>query len=112
MIQYTSFISKQETVIDFKQYSYSNFYAMYCDLVDSIILYNASQHFAVDMMNAGQAKEKLERLQKYQSEIEKLETQIKKETQFNRKMEINVELVKIKKKYNQLLDDSVQEEIG
>lgn len=101
----TDFIDEKEVVIDFKQYRHSNFYVMYCDLVDSIILHKASQHFSVEMMNAGQAKEKLERLQKYKTEMEKLEKQIKKETQFNRKMEINMDLMQIKKKYNELLED-------
>lgn len=106
----TDFVSLEEKVIDFKQYSYSNFYAMYCDLVDSIILYNASLRFEIETMDAAQAKYKLERLQKYESEIEKLEMKIKKETQFNRKMEINMELVQIKQKRNQLLDNCEQEE--
>ena len=108
----TDFISEQETVVDFKQYRYNNFYTMYCDLVDSIILYKANKHFDAKMMNADQAKEKLERLQMYKNEIEKLESKIKKEIQFNRKMEINMKLVEIKKKYNELLDDCEQEEIG
>lgn len=106
----TDFVSLEEKVIDFKQYSYSNFYAMYCDLVDSIILYNASLHFEIEKMDVAQVKCKLERLQKYESEIEKLEMKIKKETQFNRKMEINVKLVQIKQKRNQLLDNCEQED--
>lgn len=106
----TDFVSLEEKVVDFKQYSYSNFYAMYCDLVDSIILYNASLHFEIEKMDVAQAKYKLERLQKYESEIEKLEMKIKKETQFNRKMEINMELVQTKQKRNQMLDNCEQEE--
>lgn len=106
----TDFVSPEEKVIDFKQYSYSNFYAMYCDLMDSIILYNASLHFEIEKMDVAQAKCKLERLQKYESEIEKLEMKIKKETQFNRKMEINMKLVQIKQKRNQLLDNCEQED--
>lgn len=106
----TDFVNKEEKIVDFKQYSYNNFYAMYCDLLDSIILYNASHHFKIEKMDAAQAKYKLERLQMYESEIEKLEMRIKKETQFNRKMELNIELVQTKQKLNQLLNDCEQEE--
>lgn len=52
---------------------------MYCDLADSIILYNAGKSFYYEVKDVIEAKDKLERLKKYKMEMNRLEKQIKKE---------------------------------
>lgn len=88
--------------LDFKNFRFSNYYDMYTDIVDAISVSNAqiitnSKHG----MTGEEARDFVDRINTIDAEIEELKAEMKKETQFNRKMEFNIKiqnLVKEKKK--------------
>lgn len=94
----TSFISKEEESI--KEFSYigwakQTFYTFYEDYIQSIISYN------LKIRNIKEAEDNnrlLEEITRIEEEITGLRNQFKREKQFNRKMDINMEIKKLEAK--------------
>ena len=84
--------------IGIQNFSHANFYRFYSDFADEIHLYNLqcrTKSVNLEMM-AQQAKEQLNKLDGIDDQIADLRVQMKKETQFNRRVEINLEIKKLK----------------
>lgn len=80
-----------------------NFYELYSDMVDSVTLYNSSKQVGrILTISASEAKEINNQIYEIDKEMRKLKAAIKKETQFNKQAEINMELHKLKVKKEDL----------
>jgi len=88
-----------EQCIDFTRLSQSNFYTMYRDIVDAISVCKAKQcGIAVESdINGETARALVAKQEAVEAQITALRAQLKKETQFNRKMELNMEIKKLEK---------------
>lgn len=86
--------------IGIQNFSHANFYRFYSDFTDKIHLYNLQCRMkSVNLeMTAQQAKERLNQLDEIDAKIADLRAQMKKETQFNRRVEINMEIKKLEEK--------------
>ncbi len=86
--------------IGIQNFSHANFYRLYLDFTDEIHLYNLQCRMkSVNLeMTAQQAKEQLNKLDRIDAQIADLRAQMKKETQFNRRVEINMEIKKLEEK--------------
>ncbi len=83
---------------------FSNFYALYSDIVDVISIYNATALVSNDVEISGEEARKLTlEIQGLEKEIVSLKAKLKKETQFNKKMELNIQINKLNKRKMQLL---------
>lgn len=83
--------------------SFENFYAFYADIADRIIaLEAASISGAFCMEQTPQKKQTLDKIKSLQGEIASLRAAMKKETQFNAKVVLSIELKKANKKLNVL----------
>ena len=69
---------------------------LYSDIIDSISLYNARDIVTEDVTGA-EARQLVARREQIQKQITSLKAQMKKETQFNRKVELNIEIKKLEK---------------
>lgn len=75
---------------------YTNFYDMYSDLIDAIAVFNVSK-LTDKEINGEDARELLRRNAEIDNQIAALRAELKKATEFNRKMEINLKIKKLEK---------------
>ena len=77
--------------LDIKQMRFTNFYALYSDIVDTISIYNLSTIIPTDdNITGAEARELSAQIEDIEQEITSLRAKLKKESQFNRKMELNI----------------------
>lgn len=92
--------------LDIKQMRFANFYALYSDIVDTISIYNLSTFIPTDDNITGiEARELLIKIEDIEQEITSLRAKLKKESQFNRKMELNIEIKRLEQNKNKLLGE-------
>ena len=92
--------------LNIKQMRFTNFYALYSDIVDAISIYNLSAIMTVDdNISGAEARELSAQIENIEQEIRSLRAKLKKETQFNRKMELNIEIKKLEKHINNLINN-------
>ncbi len=90
--------------LDIKQMRFTNFYALYSDIVDAISIDNLSTIMATDINITGaEARELSADIEAIEQEIVSLRSKLKKETQFNRKMELNIEIKKLERSRSKLI---------
>lgn len=75
---------------------YTNFYDMYSDLIDAIAVFNVIK-LTDKEINGEDARKLLRRNAEIDSQIAALRAELKKATEFNRKMEINMKIKKLEK---------------
>ncbi len=90
--------------LDIKQMRFTNFFALYCDIVDAISVYNVSDIIPDDTSITGtEARQLSTEIQGIEQQIAALRTKTKSETQFNRKMELNLEIKQLEQNKNKLV---------
>lgn len=90
--------------LDIKQMRFANFYALYSDIVDTISIYNLSAIMPTDdNITGAEARELSAQIEDIEQEITSLRARLKKESQFNRRMELNIEIKKLEQNKNKLL---------
>lgn len=90
--------------LDIKQMRFTNFYALYSDIVDAISIYNLSAIMPTkDIITGAEARQLSAKIEDIEQEIVSLRSKLKKESQFNRKMELNIEIKKLERSKNKLL---------
>ena len=90
--------------LDIKQMRFTNFYALYSDIVDAISIYNLSAIMQMDENITGtEARQLSAKIEDIEQEIVSLRSKLKKESQFNRKMELNIEIKRLEQNKNKLL---------
>lgn len=95
--------------LNIKQMRFTNFYDLYSDVVDIISIYNAGEMLQSDHKLSGEeSRELMNELNELDFEINSLRAKVKKEIQFNKKMELNVEIKKLEKRRNALIGGNKQ----
>ncbi len=90
--------------LDIKQMRFINFYTLYSDIVDTISIYKLSTIMQTDdRITGAEARELSAKIEDIEQKIISLRSKIKKETQFNRKMELNIEIKRLEQNKNKLL---------
>ena len=82
--------------LNFSNFRYTNFYDMYSDIVDAVAVFNAEK-LTDKEISGEEARELLRRNAEIDSQIAVLRAEMKKATEFNRKMEINLKIKKLEK---------------
>ncbi len=81
--------------LDIKKMRFTDFYSLYSDIVDTICIYNAELRGIVHAdseISGDEAREIVRQMDELDDKITKLKAKIKNETQFNRKVEMNLEI--------------------
>lgn len=90
--------------LNIKQMCLTNYYTLYSDIVDAISIFNASQLIGVQKELTGeQARALTAQIERLEQQIAELKAQMKKETQFNRKVELNMEIKKLEKVKSEII---------
>lgn len=85
--------------LNVSNFRYSNFYDMYSDIIDAVAVFNAEK--LTDKEISGEdARKLLRRNAEIDGQIAALRAELKKATEFNKKMEINMKIKKIEKERN------------
>ncbi|MEL7672013.1 DUF4391 domain-containing protein [Methanobacterium sp.] len=92
--------------LSIKNLSFTNFYIFYKDIIDNIVRYNASKLTGKDIeQNVDKIKKIYDDIKLIDAEIELIKGKIKKETQFNRQMEMNMQIKELEEKKEQMLNE-------
>lgn len=90
--------------LDVRQMRFTNFYTLYSDIVDAISIYNISSVVPTNGNITGtEARELSAKIEEIEQKIISLRSKLKKESQFNRKMELNIEIKRLEQSKNKLL---------
>lgn len=90
--------------LDIKQMRFTNFYTLYSDIVDAISIYKLSSIIPTDdKITGAEARELSAKIEDIEQRIISLRSKLKKENQFNRKMELNIEIKRLEQNKNKLL---------
>lgn len=94
--------------LNIKNMRFTNYYMLYSDIVDSISIYNLSSIMPVQPVLTGeQARQLTNKIQSLEQEIAFLKSKLKKETQFNQKVELNIEIKKLELQKKQLIGGEI-----
>lgn len=92
------------TKLDIKQMRFTNLYILYSDIVDAISIYNISFVLPTNgNITGAEARELSAKIEEIEVQINSLRAKLKKESQFNRKMELNIEIKRLEQNKNKLL---------
>jgi len=92
--------------LNIKNLSFTNFYTFYNDIADNIIKYNGSKLVNKDIEHdSDKIKEVHDAIKDINTKIELIKSKIKKETQFNRQMEMNMQIKELEEKKEQMLNE-------
>jgi len=90
-------LEKLSATLDFQKLRNGNFYELYSNMVDGISVFNAHQSGVAEVANGEAARALLAQRQATEAKIAALRAELKKETQFNRKVELNMEIKRLER---------------
>lgn len=82
--------------LNISNFRYTNFFDMYSDIVDAVAVFNAEK-LTNEEISGEEARELLRRNAEIDNQIAALRAELKKATEFNKKMEINMKIKKLEK---------------
>lgn len=85
--------------LNISNFRYTNFFDMYSDIVDAVAVFNAEK-LTDEEISGEEARELLRRNAEIDNQITALRAELKKATEFNKKMEINMKIKKLEKSKN------------
>lgn len=93
--------------LNVKEWSYINLYKFYNSFVDDVKIFNASKYSNdieyLNEINIDELKKITDKIESLSLEISSLKDKLKKESQFNRKMDLNIKIKKMEIKKNELI---------
>lgn len=96
-------------MLDIKQMRLANFYTLYSDIVDAISIYNASVILGTNVNLTGEeARQVTHRIEAIEQEISSLRAKYNKETQFNCKVELNIQIKKLENERENIVGEYVK----
>lgn len=94
--------------LNVKEWSYINLYKFYNSFVDNVKIFNASKYSNdieyLNEINVDELKKITDKIESLSLEISSLKDKLKKESQFNRKMDLNIKIKKIEIEKNELIN--------
>lgn len=90
--------------LDISNMRFTNYFTLYSDIVDVISIHNVSDLIKTAEEFTGEEARKLSaKIDEIDIQVTSLRSKMKKENQFNRKMEFNIEIKKLEQEKNRLL---------
>ena len=103
-LQSTTWIPAEELdgLFRFEALRKSDFYALYTDMVDAVSTFQAKHLLGRTALSGDEARALLQKQEALEAKLTVLRAQLKKETQFNRKVELSMEIKKLEKERENL----------
>jgi len=103
LIELDDLDEKLFTSLQIENLNKTNFYTLYSDIVNIITLYNGSKQIGKPLtIEASQVKEINNQIYEIDKELRKLKAEIKKETQFNKQTQLNMQIHELKQQKDNL----------
>ena len=102
---FTKWLDIDDEVFDITKLNMTNFYSLYSDIVDTISIMNAKYIKDDTQLTGEQARELTSKIEEIDLKISSLKSRMKKETQFNKRVEINMEIKKLQQMKNKIVGD-------
>lgn len=99
----TGWLDFDENLFDVSKMNLTNFYTIYIDIVDTISIHIAKKVSAIMPLTGEQARELTSKIEKIDTDLAILRSKLKKEIQFNRKMELNIDIKKLEKQKKEIV---------
>lgn len=90
-------------LLDITKMRFTNYFALYSDFLDTISIYNAQSRANVGDISGEEARQLTSQIDELEQKLASLRASLKKESQFNRKMELNIRIKQIEATKNNLL---------
>jgi len=91
--------------LDIRQMRFTNYFELYSDIVDAISIYKANLIVQSEKELTGeQARQLSASIETIEQEIISFKAKLKKETQFNRRMELGIEIKRLEMKKNKIVE--------
>ncbi len=90
--------------INVSEMNMSNFYTVYSGIVDAISIHNAKLVVQDENLTGEQARELTGIIEELDNQITALKSKMKKETQFNKRIELNMEIKKLEQKKKKIVE--------
>ena len=85
---------------------FTNFYDLYSDLVDAISIYQASAILpSTKNISGEEARNIITKIECIDQEIAAVRSKFKKETQFNRRIELNIQIKKLEQEKEDMIGE-------
>lgn len=95
-------------MLDIKQMRLTNFYTLYSDIVDAISIYKASFILQTKVdLTGSESRQVTAKIEDIEREISFLRTKLNKETQFNRRMELNIQIKKLEEEREKVIGEYI-----
>ncbi|MEG1256429.1 DUF4391 domain-containing protein [Clostridium sp.] len=96
--------------LNIKNMRCSNYYTLYSDIVDAISVFNLNSKISVeDDVTGEEARKITKQIEDLEQKISILKSKLNKETQFNRKMELNIQIKKLGEQKNKLVGGKIDD---
>lgn len=93
--------------LNVREWSYANLYKFYNSFVDKVKLFNASKYSSnlevLNSIDVDEVKKLTDKIESLSFEILSLKDKLKKESQFNKKMDLNIKIKKLEIKKNEFI---------
>ncbi len=100
---FTKWLDEDDEGFDITTLNMNNFYSLYSGIVDKISIMRAQELTDNVQITGEEARELTAKIQELDSKIASLKSKIKKETQFNKRMELNIEIKKLEQKKKEIV---------
>ncbi len=100
---FTKWLDEDDEGFDITTLNMNNFYSLYSGIVDKISIMRAQELTDNVQITGEEARELTAKMQELDSKIASLKSKIKKETQFNKRMELNIEIKKLEQKKKEIV---------
>lgn len=87
----------EENLFDISKMNMNNCYTLYCDIADFISIDTAKDYTTATQLTGEQARQIKAKIEEIDTKIAILKSKINKETQFNNRVEMNMQIRKLKK---------------
>jgi len=92
--------------LNIKEMRFTNFYDLYSDLVDAISIYQASAILpSTKNISGEEARNIITKIECIDQEIAAVRSKFKKETQFNRRIELNIQIKKLEQEKEDMIGE-------
>ena len=95
--------------LNVREWSYVNLYKFYNSFVDKVKIFNASKYSSnlefLNSIDVDEVKKLTDKIERLELEISSLKDKLKKESQFNKKMDLNIKIKKLEIKKNEFIKE-------
>ncbi len=101
----SEWLDMDENILDVSKMNMTNFYILYCDIVDAISVVNVRKIVSNEDLSGEEARDIINKTNALDTQINALRAKLKKETQFNNKVALNIQIKKLEQEKEKIINN-------